>query len=114
MRVYLAGPMRNLPQFNFPAFFQAEKELRYKGHEVFNPARRDIEKYGKGVADSPTGDLKDTAKTGFNLRDALASDLAWICLNADAVALLPGWTKSKGAQAEHAVAVALDLELIYL
>ena len=114
MRIYLAGPMRGYPQFNFPAFFQAEKELRYQGHEVFNPARRDVDKYGKHIADSPTGDLKDTEGTGFNLREALAADLSWICLTADTVALLPGWEKSKGACAEYAVALALGLKIIYL
>ena len=51
---------------------------------------------------------------GFNLREALADDCEYICRNATAIALLPGWENSKGARAEHALAVALGLECIYL
>lgn len=114
MKVYLAGPMRGIPHFNFPAFHQAEKELRYKGYDVFNPARRDEEKYGKNVSNSETGLLTDVKDSGFNLREALAADTQWICLQADAIALLPGWEKSKGATAELALAKALGLSIINL
>ena len=54
------------------------------------------------------------AQHGFNLREALGVDLAWICTHADGIALLPGWRNSKGATAEHAAAVALGLEVIEL
>ena len=114
MHIYLAGPMRGYPQFNFPAFHQAEKELRYKGHDVFNPARRDEETHGKNISNSATGDLNDIKNSGFSLREALAADTQWICLTAEAIALLPGWEKSKGAIAEKALADALSLQVIYL
>jgi hypothetical protein len=39
--------------------------------------------------------------------------LAWICKEADAVYLLKGWEKSKGALAEKATAEALGLEVMY-
>lgn len=104
--------MRGYPNFNFPAFMAAAKQLRDLGHEVFNPAEKDIEKYGVEVADSSTGDLKDAEKAGFNLREAMAQDLGYICLEADSIALLPGWEKSKGATAEHAAALALGLKVI--
>lgn len=48
------------------------------------------------------------------MRVALGVDLGWICAEADAVALLPGWERSKGATAERAAAVALGLEIIEL
>ena len=38
MRVYLAGPMTGLPQFNFPAFDNAEKDLQARGYDVVPPA----------------------------------------------------------------------------
>jgi hypothetical protein len=116
MKVYLAGPMRGLPEFNFPAFYKAADELRKEGHFVFNPAERDNEKHGTDISKgNTTGDETVAAvQHGFNLREALAADLAFICSEADAIALLPGWESSKGANAERATAVALGLEIMYL
>jgi len=109
MRVYLAGPMRGYPDFNFPAFHIGARRLRDLGYEVFSPAERDIEAHGEGVNNSPTCNLDDVKDTGFSLRDALAADTQWISLRADAVVVLPGWQESKGAQAEVALARALGL-----
>lgn len=115
MKIYLAGPMRGIPHFNFPAFMKAAETLRKQGHDVFNPAERDVKKYGVKVASSPTGNIKTAKKTvGFSLREALYADTKYICLEADAIALLPGWKKSKGACAEHALAIALDHEVYML
>lgn len=115
LNVYLAGPMRGKPKFNFPAFAKAAKELREDGYTVFNPAERDVRKYGKKIMENPRGTIKKAAaQVGFSLREALASDTAWLCKTADAIALLPGWRKSKGAKAELALAKALGLKEIYL
>lgn len=116
MKVYLAGPMRGYPEFNFPAFFAAAKKLESEGHFVFNPAARDNEKHGTDISKgNPTGDEAVAAKQhGFSLREALGADLAFICADADAIALLPGWERSKGVAAEKATADALGLEVIYL
>lgn len=113
-KVYLAGPMRGIPFFNFPAFMKAAELLRNEGFEVFNPAEKDVEEYGESICDSPTGHLKTAEKKGFNLRNALGADLDYICTNANIVALLPGWKNSKGARAEKATADALGLEILYL
>lgn len=115
MKIYIAGAMRGIPYFNYPAFNAAAKKLRDEGHIVFNPAERDIERDGKNWGDAhKNGSLEDAQKDGFCLRTALGDDLAWICGEADAVAMLPGWEKSKGANAERATAEALGLEIIYL
>ena len=114
MKVYLAGPMRGIPHFNFPTFYRAAKDLRAQGHEVFNPAERDEREHGKKVAASRTGDLAEAEARGFCLREALAEDMEWICLHAEAIALLPGRERSKGANAEKATAEALSLQVIYL
>lgn len=90
--------MRGIPHLNFPAFHRAAKDLRAQGHEVFNPAERNEREHGKKVA----------------LREALAEDAEWICLHAEAIALLPGWEHSKGANAEKALAEAFSLQVIYL
>lgn len=109
MRVYLAGPMRGYPDFNFPAFHVGARRLRDLGYEVFSPAERDIAAHGENVNASATGNLDDIKDTGFSLRDALAADTQWIALKADAVVVLPGWEESSGARAETALARALGL-----
>lgn len=116
MKVYVAGPMRGIPEFNFPAFNAAAAGLRELGHTVFNPAERDNQRHGTDISKgNSTGDEAVAAKDhGFNLREALADDLLWICSTADAVALLPGWETSKGATAERATALALGLNIIKL
>jgi hypothetical protein len=111
--IYVAGPMRGIKDFNFPAFYRAESTLVSLGYEVFNPARRDESKYGQGKLKSETGDENEIAATaGFNLREALGADCQWITEFADAICLLPGWEASKGANAEVALARALNLEVI--
>ena len=119
-RIYLAGPMQGIPEFNFPRFNAVAACLRKDGHEVFNPADRDIERHngvniGKG---NVTGSLAEAKSThGFSLRQALAEDLEYICRSANTIVMLPGWEKSNGAQAEHRTAVALQsegMEIIYL
>ena len=116
MKVYLAGPMRGIPHFNFPAFHRMALSLRGLGHEVFSPAGRDNARLGVDISeDNTTGDPTQAAiQHGFSLREALAEDLQWICLHAEVVAALPGWVKSKGARAEIAVAEALGLEVWHL
>jgi hypothetical protein len=111
VKIYLAGPMTNIPHFNYPAFNAAAAKLRADGHEVFSPAEYDIETYGKDIS-NPTGDAaQSTADHGFDRRAALKADLAWICDNAEGIALLPGWQKSSGARAEKALADALALDV---
>lgn len=92
MKLYLAGPMTGLPGLNFPAFHAAAEALRARGYQVFNPAE-----LGFGEND---------------YRPALTACLAWICGEAEALAVLPGWEKSKGAQAEVATAYALGLQVL--
>lgn len=115
-KVYVAGPMRGIPEFNFPAFHAAADALKAIGCTVFNPAAKDNERHGTDISKgNATGDEAiASAQHGFNLREALGLDLAWICAEADAVALLPGWQKSKGATAEKATAEALGLLVVEL
>ena len=103
MRIYLAGPMRGIPQLNFPAFHLAAAKLRAEGHEVFNPAEEDEKVHG------PNGE-----RCNFTSRDALKRDFAWLCDHAEGIAFLPGWDDSRGAVAEFFVARALGLEFTFL
>lgn len=115
MRIYLTGPMRGYPNFNFPAFDYAAAKLREEGHEVFSPAERDRAVHGTALEQNATGNEDEAASNvGFSLREALGADMAWISQHAQGIALLPGWEKSNGATAEGALGVALGLTLLAL
>lgn len=107
-RLYVAGPMRGYAGFNFPAFHEATARLRAAGYEVFSPAEMD-EKRGFDFTGT-NGEEWELDARGFSLRETLAADLSWIAKNADGIALLDGWSKSRGACAEVALADALDLQ----
>lgn len=114
MKIYLAGPMRGIPSFNFPAFDFAAAKLRFEGHVVFSPAERDREAYGAEIENNPTGDEAKVTNKACTINDCMLADTNWICNNADAIALLPGWEKSSGANAELALGKALGLSYIVL
>lgn len=114
-RIYIAGPMRGYPEFNFPAFHEAARRWRAEDWVVFSPAERDNEKHGTDISKgNQTGDEEQAAKEhGFSLRDAMKDDMSWIAEHATAIHMLEGWEKSFGARAEHALAVALGLDIYY-
>jgi hypothetical protein len=112
MKVYLAGPMRGIAEFNFPAFRDATVKLRAFGYQVHSPAEQD-ENNGLNVT-GMKGDNAELGPAGFNLRVALANDLNYVCEEADAVVVLPGWEASSGATAEVAAAKALGIEVLTL
>lgn len=101
--IYVAGPMRNIDLFNFPAFYAAEKRLESDGWEVLNPARHDNE----GGFDETQNSL-----VGFDMRAAFRWDVESI-FQSDAIYLLRGWERSTGATAELSVAKMLGLEVMY-
>jgi Domain of unknown function (DUF4406) len=112
VKVYLAGPMRGYPDFNFPAFHAATKLLRELGYEVHSPAEVDV---NNGF--DPTGmagDVAELGPAGFDLNEALLGDLTYILREADAVVVLPNWDLSEGAQAEAHAARAVGKLVIEL
>jgi hypothetical protein len=114
MKIYIAGPMRGLPHFNFPAFKAAALSLRALGHTVFSPADADNDAYGYDVgAANPEGSEAKAIDAGITIRECMARDCKFICEEADAVYMLDGWETSTGAQAEWALARALHLPVIY-
>ena len=106
MRIYIAGPMRGIAEFNFPAFDWADDTLTLLGYDTVNPAQHDREGGfdGKGM----TGHEDLTARGDFDIRSALAWDLDQIT-HCDAVAVLEGWESSSGANAEVALAHAIGI-----
>ena len=95
MRIYIAGPMSGVKDFNYPAFNAAANELRALGHDVLNPA--DLETLN--FSGKPQ-------EWQWYMRHAIA-----MVARADGVALLPGWRASKGATLEYRVATALTLDI---
>lgn len=93
--IYIAGPMRGYPRYNFDAFHQAERQLRECGWDPLSPARADL---SSGF--DPTQNHQFTQQ---DVVDFIRRDIEMIC-RADAIALLPGWERSVGARAEVAVA----------
>jgi hypothetical protein len=90
--VYIAGPMTGLPDLNYPAFNAAEEALTAAGHAVLNPARN--------------GTIVGSNAWQQYMRLSIAQ-----VLQAEAVALLPGWVNSRGATLERRIAKALDLQI---
>lgn len=107
-KVYIAGPMRGLPQFNFPAFYKAEAMLDLWGLDALNPARMDIKDnkatFNHNMNRSSGGDV--IAENTFTIEDAFTRDFQAI-IAADAVMVLPGWKQSQGANREVAFSTSI-------
>jgi hypothetical protein len=101
--------MRGYPQFNFPKFMEVDRLLQGAGHEVWNPARKDV---AAGLDPSDMeGTLEELEAANFDLRAAIAWDLTSIIDECDTLVLLPGWKESKGAKTEYALARFLGLDV---
>lgn len=99
MKVYIAGPMRGLPNLNFEAFDAAAARWKAMGHQPFNPAE----------TSRPLG-YPTNGECPIALRHLILVDVLSI-YHADAIALLPGWEKSRGATLEVALAQVLELPI---
>jgi hypothetical protein len=96
MKLYLAGPMTGYEDFNYPTFNAVASWLRDpNGYEVFSPAEIDA---GGGILEG-----SEVQPWKYYMRKAIQ-----LLLQAEGIAMLPGWEKSKGARREFDI--ALDLE----
>ena len=109
MKIYLAGPMRGIKAYNHPAFDRAAVILRAEGHDVFSPAEHDRAARPDLDWTSCTGDMAQDGLTPKDMRTVIGADLAWISQHAEAIALLPGWERSRGVRVERALADFLGL-----
>lgn len=88
-RIYLAGPMSGLTDFNYPAFNEAAANLRALGFDVENPAENAAPACGSW---------------GGYMRLSITQ-----MLTCDCVAFLPWWEGSKGAQIELSLAKGISM-----
>ena len=98
--IYIAGPMRGRPAFNYPAFNEAEKYLTDAGWLVENPAK--------------IGKMFGTPEQIYSDPNLLARVIKFeleVVSSCDAIYLLPGWEKSEGARKElvHAITTGQDV-----
>lgn len=105
MKLYIAGPMSGIPQFNYPAFLEAGAALRSKGFEVLNPAEMDNEETKEAAMASEDGSLGSGTCNGETWGDFLSRDVKIVADECDGVAVLPGWEKSRGARLEAFIAI---------
>lgn len=88
MKIYIAGPISGMPNFNREAFSNAKKALVDLGYEPVNPMDY------------------TSASMSYHACMRIAVGLMVGC---DAVALLDGWEKSKGALIEYELAKTLKI-----
>lgn len=111
MNIYILGPMRGVPFYNFPAFDRAAQQIYENGHTPFSPADMD-RAVGFDAMKLPANTDWDKIPDGFDFDACISRDLQAIRL-CDAVVRLPGWQNSVGARAENALAEWLGKQ-IYL
>lgn len=112
LRVYIAGPMRGIPYLNFPAFDDAEKHLRESKCLPVSPAEMDRQAGFDPLTLPAETDWTDLDSLDFSLHAAIDRDLAAL-KNCDAIYLLNGWQKSRGATAEKGIAEWLGLTVMF-
>lgn len=105
MKLYLAGPMTGIPQFNYPAFIDAAKRLRDQGYDIVSPAELDSEKMQAAALQSPDGALVSGGLSGQTWGQILARDVHLIADKVDGIIFLENWVKSRGARLEAFVAL---------
>ena len=110
--IYIAGPMRGVEEYNYPAFDRQATVLEKQGWLVINPAEmdRDDEKPINGPHEfDPDNNYEDHEF----MRNALKRDMDAICDSCTAIYMMSDWEMSRGAKCEWHLAKALGLEIFY-
>jgi hypothetical protein len=93
--------MTGIPQFNFPAFDAAAQDLRDSGYEVVSPAEMDDPETRALALASPDGAPGSGSHQGHTWGDFLSRDVKLIADGGiEAIFVLPGWERSRGARLE--------------
>lgn len=101
-RYYLAGPMRNLPLYNFPQFRRVAALLREQGYEIISPAELDSTAIQTEAMRSKTGGECDRhgGMGGETMGEILGRDVRILHDSAHGMIFLPNWERSRGARLE--------------
>lgn len=102
--VYLSGPITGVKGYKYPFIFMEKVLNKVSDGMVFNPAT-------EIPSDSPYEAAMATCLQALSLRGRDREDEPYSPMY-DVMILLPGWTKSKGAQIENRVAEACGIEVV--
>lgn len=101
LTLYLSGPMRGLPLHNVPAFREAATRLRHMGYKVCSPVE----------LDEMDGIDPEAEVSAVQVHNMLRRDIRILIDMCDSICLLPGYSRSKGAQLEHSIARNIGLKV---
>jgi hypothetical protein len=101
-QVYLCGPITGLPDNNKPAFLDAQRKLVAIGFTVFNP---------HNLCEDIVANHHGTSEELWQA--CMKRDIPWM-LKCDLVILLPGWSVSRGASIERALAQQVGIPTVLL
>lgn len=107
-KIYIAGPMRGLPYYNFQDFDICKRHIEVRGHHAVSPADLD-RAAGFDAMTLPDDHDWYSIPDGFDFAACVRRDLEAI-QTCEAYVLLDDWEKSVGARAEKAVADFLGLK----
>ena len=112
--IYIAGPMRGKPNWNYDSFSDAEKFLEEAGWNVVNPATLEDNYQDTKDLGSPEGFDPSTIKEHKDAnRKIMRRDVTAICDQCDAIFMLKDWERSLGACAEFYLARSIGLDVYY-
>lgn len=95
MKIYIAGKMTGVKNYNFDKFNKIENKLCRLGHEIINPAKISIK------ISEITGKKLDAIPRKLFIKTDI-----YELLECDAIFMLKSWIFSKGARLEHRIAKA--------
>jgi len=111
-RVYIAGPMKGIPLFNFPAFDDAENFLDEQvGVVSVSPAQIDRDNGFDPIYLPADYDWNVIPVQAGTREEIMRRDINAL-LACDAIYMLPGWENSAGAKAELHLARWAGLEIL--
>jgi hypothetical protein len=112
MKLYIAGPMTGVPQFNVPLFDRVADELRAQKYDVVSPAELDSPEMRAAAMQSADGALAPLEKaTKETWGQVLARDVRVLSdQGIEGIVLLPGWERSRGANLEATVGLLNGLK----